>query len=323
MNRELLNLLREVSPEEQRILDGDSTVQKSLYTSHQDFVIESQKMLARGKLIDLRPHTRFVHFPTHRHDYIEMIYMCSGSTLHLIGGKTSIKLETGDLLFLSQNVSQEIMPAGMEDIAVNFFVLPEFFDRTFSMMEEEHSLRDFLIGSLTQKKSMVDYVHFQAKGILPIQNLIENMIWSLIHKQPNTRNINQTTMSLLFLELLNHSDEINKNDPQQYEQNLMFTALKYVEDHYKTASLEELSFLLNRPPYWVSKFIKRYSSQTFKQLVQKKRLSQATYLLTQTSIPVEDIIAIVGYDNTSYFHRIFKAHYHMTPKTFRLEHISS
>ena len=320
MNLELLAQLKNISAEEQRILDGDNTVQKSLYTSRDDFVIDSQKMLDRGKLIDIRTHTRFIHFPKHRHNYIELIYMCSGSTRHIINDKTSILLETGDLLFLNQNVTQEIMPAGIEDVAVNFMVLPEFFNRTFFMVEDEHNLRDFLIGSLTQKKSMVDFIHFSAKNLLPIQNLMENMIWSLLNKQPNTRNITQTTMSLLFLELLNHSDEINKNDPLQYEQNLMFTALKYIEDHYKTASLDELAFLLNQPPYWVSKFIKKHAHQTFKQLVQRKRLSQATYLLTQTSLAVEDIIAIVGYDNTSYFHRLFREHYHMTPKTFRTIH---
>ena len=320
MNLELLAQLKNISAEEQRILDGDNTVQKSLYTSRDDFVIDSRKMLERGKLIDIRTHTRFIHFPKHRHNYIELIYMCSGSTLHLINDKTSILLETGDLLFLNQNVTQEILPAGIEDVAVNFMILPEFFNRTFLMVEDEHNLRDFLIGSLTQKKSMVDFIHFSAKNLLPVQNLMENMIWSLLNKQPNPRNITQTTMSLLFLELLNHSDQINKNDPLQYEQNLMFTALKYIEDHYQTASLDELAFLLNQPSYWVSKFIKKYSQQTFKQLVQHKRLSQATYLLTQTSLSVEDIIAIVGYDNTSYFHRLFREHYHMTPKTFRTIH---
>lgn len=36
-----------------------------------------------------------------------------------------------DLLFLNQNVEQEILPAGEQDIAVNFIVLPEFLTRHF------------------------------------------------------------------------------------------------------------------------------------------------------------------------------------------------
>ena len=126
-------------------------------------------MLEKGKLIDIRPHTRFIHFPVHRHNYVEIIYMCSGSTTHIIGGHNTVKLETGELLFLNQNATQEILPAGEDDIAVNFIVLPEFFDRAFLMMEEESGL--------------VDYLHFQVKDELPIQNLIENMIWTLTEKK--------------------------------------------------------------------------------------------------------------------------------------------
>ena len=43
----------------------------------------------------------------------------------------------------------------------------------------------------------------------------------------------------------------------------------------------------------------------------------AAFLLTATGLAVEDIIAAVGYDNSSYFHRIFKAAYGLTPKKYR------
>ena len=160
------------------------------------------------------------------------------------------------------------------------------------MMEEESILHDFLVGSLKEESGLVDYLHFQVKDELPIQNLIENMIYSLVTKQKNFRNINQTTMGLLFILLQNQSDKINKNDPAQYEQNLIFTALKYIEDNYKTGALEELAALTGRPDYYISKLIKRHAGHTF---------------------------PLVGYDNTSYFHRIFKEHFGMTPRAYRLE----
>ncbi|MDD3139087.1 MAG: AraC family transcriptional regulator [Lachnospiraceae bacterium] len=317
MNQELLNKLKKISPEEQQILDGHNDIQKNLYTSQKEFIIDSKKMLQKGKLIDIRLHTRFIHFPKHRHNYIEIIYMCSGTTLHIINDSTTVELKTGDLLFLNQNVTQEIMPAGENDIAINFIVLPEFFDRAFIMMEEENVLRNFLIGSLKQDSSMVSYIHFSVSDFLPIQNIIENMIWSIVNKQPNQRNINQTTMGLLFLQLLNHTDKINQNDPNQYEQNTVFTVLKYIEENYKTASLEELAELMHQPTYYISKLIKKHSGYTFKHLLQTKRLNQSAFLLTTTTLPVENIISIVGYDNTSYFHKIFKQHFHMTPKHYR------
>lgn len=327
MNSELLEKLKPISEEEQAILDGKSDIQKELYQStckpafsvKSNFVVDSRKMLEKGKLIDIRLHTRFIHFPVHRHNYVEIIYMCSGSTTHIINGHNTVKLETGELLFLNQNATQEILPAGKDDIAVNLIILPEFFDKAFLMMEDESVLHDFLVGTLKGESGLVDYLHFQVRDELPIQNLIENLIYSLVTKQKNFRNINQTTMGLLFILLQNQSDKINKNDPEQHEQNLVFTALKYIEDNYKTGSLEELSELTGQPDYYISRLIKKRTGRTFKNLLQIKRLNQAAFLLTTTRLPVEDIILLAGYDNTSYFHRIFKEHFAMTPKTYRLE----
>ena len=66
--------------------------------------MDSEKLLKKGKLIQVRPHTRFVNFPKHRHNYVEVIYMCQGTTTHILNG-SRVVLEEGDLLFLNQNVS--------------------------------------------------------------------------------------------------------------------------------------------------------------------------------------------------------------------------
>ena len=51
--------------------------------------------------------------------------------------------------------------------------------------------------------------------------------------------------------------------------------------------------------------------------LQRKRLNKAVQLLCDTSLPVNDIIAAVGYENNSYFHRVFRERYQLTPKEFR------
>ena len=68
MQARILCHLQQITPEEQRILDGQQDICKDLYTSQKDFVIDSQKLLKKGRLIEIRPHTRFAHFPKHRHN---------------------------------------------------------------------------------------------------------------------------------------------------------------------------------------------------------------------------------------------------------------
>ena len=131
MDAKLMETLRQITDEERKILDGRASVDRTLYTEAKDFTIDSRRMLQRGKLIDVRPHTRFVHFPEHRHNYIEIIFICQGTATHIIDRNHTVTLEAGDLLFLNQHSCHEILPAGPDDIAVNFMVLPEFFDTAF------------------------------------------------------------------------------------------------------------------------------------------------------------------------------------------------
>ncbi len=318
MNQKLLNKLRRITPEEQAILDGRLDIQKELYTDKKDFVVDSQFLLSKGKLIDIRLHTRFAPFPKHRHNYVEMVYMCCGSTTHIINDTEKIILSEGDLLFLNQNVTQEIEAAKETDIAVNFIILPEFFDRTFQMIEHENVLRDFLISTLSQDTSLTNYLHFQAKDILPVQNLLENMIWTLIEHKTGTNIINQTSMGLLFMNLSAFAENINQNYPNQYEQTLVFSVLKYIETHYKNGTLADIADELNQETYYISRLLKKHTGANFKELLQQRKLQQAVYLLKQTSLTVDSVMEAIGYDNSSYFHRKFRERYQCSPKEYRL-----
>lgn len=317
MKDEIVNELMKIRDEEYDILNGNKQIEKSIYTNHKEFVVDSNLMLDKGKLMDIRPHTRFIPFPKHKHNYIEIIYMCKGQTTHIINDFDEITLQQGDLLFLNQNTYHEILPASKEDIAINFIVLPEFFDVAFRMMEEENALRDFLVGSLKQNTALTNYLLFKLNDVLPARNLIENMVWSLLNKKADNRQINQTTMGLLLLELLRNTEKIEQNGQNQYERNTVFAILRYIEENYKTANLSELSIQLNQPIYYLSRLVKNSTGQTYKELLQRKRLNQAAYLLTSTKLSITDIIVAIGYDNTSYFHKVFKERFGVTPKEYR------
>lgn len=316
MNAEIIRRLSVITDEEQAILDGRTDIDKKIYTEQKDLVMDCEKLLQKGKLIQIRPHTRFVHFPRHMHNYVELIYMCQGSTTHIVDGNRVV-LEEGDLLFLNQNATQEIYPAGERDIAVNFIVLPQFFDTAYEMMgPDDNLLRDFLVGSLREDNKSVSYLQFHVADILPVQNLMENMIWSVLNNQPNRRSSNQITMGLLILHLLNYMDKM-ETGKERGGQDFVVTVLNYIEAHYKNGTLTELSAMMGYDVYWLSREIKKRTGRTYKELLQTKRMNQAAYLLANTGHPVTEIIEKVGYDNSSYFFRKFKERYHVSPKEYR------
>lgn len=317
MDQRLLEQLQKITEEERAILDG-SGLKRELYSSQKNFTtIDSRKLLTKGQLIQIRPHTRFVHFPRHRHNYVEMVYMCAGTTTHIINDEERIVLKEGDLLFLNQHATQEILPAREQDIAVNFIILPEFFERILPNLDRENVLRDFLVASLSQDSSLSSFLHFQARDILPVQNLIENMVWTLLSGKPGTNTLNQTTFGLLFMNLSMFAETINLDSPTQREQNLVFSVLRYIEAHYRDGSLADVSAELKQPAYSISRLLKKHTQYNFKELLQQRKLQQAQWLLSQTTIPVEAIICSIGYDNSSYFYRKFREKYGCSPKEYR------
>lgn len=313
INEELLNILRVISPEEHLLLDGSTAIQRGIYMEADSDVIDAKKLLDSGRLITIRPHTRFAHFPEHSHNYVEVVYMCCGSTTHIANGKT-IELQQGELLFFGQGARQEILPAGENDIAVNFIILPQFFDKALEMLDEEETpLRKFIVDSL--RGDNANCLYFRVADVLPIQNLIENLIWTLLRgAAPNRRSICQTTMGLLFIQLLNYTDRLVSDSS---EEAAIVKILRYIEENYRSASLTGIADSLHYDLCWLSREIKRRTGKTFKELLQEKRLAQAAYYLTHTSLHVDEIGEAVGYSNLSYFHRIFQQKYGVTPKKYR------
>ena len=319
MNEMLLEKLSRITEEEQAILNGEDHVNRSLYySSETDNQIDSARVLANGKLIDIRPHTRFVHFPPHTHNYVEFIYMVKGETTHIIDGER-ILLREGDLLFLNQHATQEIYPASKDDIAVNFMILPQFFDEAFRMISaEQSSLRDFIISCLTSRNSQSNYLYFHAHSLIPVQNLLENLIWNLLEDEPNKRSMNQITMGLLFLSMINHSSEIEISE-NSFDQQITMELLSYVQNEYKTATLAEVANEHRMDVYTVSRIIKKQTGSTFKALLEERRMDQACFLLKNTALTVEDIALNIGYENLSFFYRLFQKVYGKTPRQYRID----
>ncbi len=314
IDSKLLERLKVITPEEQKILSGQKIIDRDIYMARSDDVVNNAKVLTDGKLITIRPHTRFVHFPLHSHDYVEIVYMCSGSTTHIVDGDT-IVLNEGELLFLGQSAKQEILPAGEDDIAVNFIVMPEFFDRILQMIgEEETPLKTFIVDCLKNKHSKTGYLHFQVADVLPVQNLMENLIWLLLYGAPNKRSINQITMGLVFLQLIGYSEKILHKKPSD---EITVRVLGYIEENYKNGSLGELSKLLHYDISSISREIKNKTGKTYTELVQEKRLSQACFLLKNTTMTIDEIASNVGYENISFFYRLFKKSYGISPKKYK------
>lgn len=319
MDKWLLEQIQEITPEEQAYLDGEEEVNKQIYTRKESFEIDCQMFLKQGKLITVRHHSRFIEFPEHKHNYIEIVYVCTGEIVHYIDGKV-LSMKEGDLLLMNQHVKHSVRRAEMGDIGINFIALPEFFDIPLQMMRRQNVIADFLLGTLRQNYTVPQYLLFQLKDQKYISNLMENMISSVVYDSENEDVINQYSMGLVFLYLLNNMDKLAHNSSQSYEDVVIQAALKYIDSQYRTAVLSRIAEDFNLSLSAVSRLIKKNTGFTFVELLMRKRFQKALMFLVETDLPIEQIASNIGYENQSYFYRQFKAHYGVTPSQYRSEH---
>jgi YesN/AraC family two-component response regulator len=317
MLKEIHDKLMELTDEESRIISGENSVNKSIYTDEGKFVIDSNKLLPSGELINIRKHTRFINFPSHKHNYIEFNYVYQGKLTQIIDNK-EITLQKGELIFLNQYITHEIKASKKEDIIINFIIRPEFFDYIITLLGNENIISKFLLTTLYTNYDEGEYLYFKVSERKDIQDLLERIIIEIYTSSIMKKATIKLLVGLLLVELIKNSQDIEAYSVDNYEKLLIIQSLKYIDEFYDKGTLLELSEKLKQPDYKLSKLIKKHTKMTFKELLQEKKLSKAIELIKLTNYSIVEIIDLVGYENPTYFYKIFKNKFGMTPRDYKL-----
>ena len=89
------------------------------------------------------------------------------------------------------------------------------------------------------------------------------------------------------------------------------------------AALDEITSLSNVARSYgvslayVSECVRAQTGRTYKELLQKHRMETAARLLRRSDWNIQQIITYVGYENTSYFYRLFHERYGQSPREYR------
>ncbi|MCD8021169.1 MAG: AraC family transcriptional regulator [Clostridiales bacterium] len=318
MNVELFKRLKALTPEERTIANGQNAVEWAIYTDDNEkkHVVDHEKLLEEGKLITARKHTRFVQFPPHKHNYVEFFYVYSGTVRHVIGDE-EIAVRSGELLFMNQYVEHGIYPCGENDIAVNLIIMPEFFELLQDMVGRDNLLGEFVINVLQQKESKAQYLYFPVSNNMCVQNLMDNIIYSIYYKQNNEDNILAIAMGLIFLHLLSNAEQGHVTIDEKEANMLIMTVRQYIADEFQNGTLKELGCRTGYSVPALSRLIKRYTGTTFKEMQAKYRMETAMKLLSETDQPISEIAITVGYENQSFFYKRFRREIGLTPNEFR------
>ena len=314
MNETLLRRLSALTEEERRILEGGGLA-RDAYTDGSAFVVSSRKLLPPRRMITLRPHTRFAAFPAHSHDYVEMLYMLSGQTVHDLPNGETVTLRAGELLLINCQTTHSIRLCGEGDVGVNFIVQPAFFDDALAAVGSSNVLGRFLLDAILRGGDSVPYLHFRVAERPAVQSLLESMLFSLLPESPAGQRILKASMTLLFLYLMDSAAALTM--PASRGDALVLAVLDEIQHGYAAISLQDVAARHHISPAYLSQAVKRATGETCTVLLQRRRMAQARKLLRETDLPVAEVCNAVGYTNAGHFYRLFREENGATPDEYR------
>lgn len=315
MQKRIVDRLSQITEEEQSILSGEP-VDMSIYNRTGEAVMDPGKLLPDGRLFGVRTHTRFVDFPRHGHRYVEMIYQVRGKTVHIINGTERLELTEEKLLFLSRGTEHEIKAAGKDDIAINFFLIPTFFDNAAISLGESNALAVFLKSNLNNRVLHSDHMVFDIGEASEVKNLLENLVigqWN-----GTDLSVQQLTLELLLRHLSARSELLVVNSRTDREKALVLQILARIEQHVQI-TLSEIADETGMSVSALSRMFRKHTGCTFTELLHTARFNRAVVMLRDTDLSVADVAAAVGYENTGFFYRRFSELYGCTPAVYRME----
>ena len=317
MREEIIKKLSVLTAEE---LESTPDVQKGRYSKSGRFIIERRTVsdISTGDQtapICLRAHPRFYPFPEHTHDYIEIMYVCTGSIVHDID-KKSVTVCAGELLLLGANAKHSIRPPSASDIGINIIISTELFEIMLGSLRQDASVNTKYFETLLDK-NVTRHRLFRCSQSLPIQNLMESLIFSHLFRESTDEYLLEQSIKMLLYYLSSTNDTPHTSEEIPYSEQMKRKISKYIRTSYSTATLTECAKMLGLSPTYLSRWVCSYFEASFKELLMQERFSVACDLLRNTDTPIGDIITHIGYENSSYFHREFKKRFNTTPNAYR------
>lgn len=99
---------------------------------------------------------------------------------------------------------------------------------------------------------------------------------------------------------------------------LIKKAMLYISENFNTPlTLEEVATHVHLHPSYFSTMFKNSTGSSFKEYLNKVRIEESKLLLLNTDFSIIDIAIAVGFEDQSYFSKVFKKYTGTTPKQFR------
>lgn len=229
-------------------------------------------------------------------DFIEYEVEAGNTIIVLPGHLHSIREISGERMEYENIIfKKELLFSAKEDIINSKFFEPLF--------RGEINIQNFI----TPKLSFYD----------DFSNIIKNMD-SLSEKRDFGFQIMiKSNLFKLFYILIQNMKAAESKDNKKSEEKVK-EIISYIHEHYyEDIKLKEVADFCNYSPSHFMRFFKEHLHTSFTKYLNDYRLIQAKKLLSESDLSILEVAGRCGFNNISYFNRLFKQKYNLTPRELR------
>jgi len=250
----------------------------------------------------------------HFHKEYELYYLLKGERNFFIDNQTFL-IKKGTLVILDKNQVHKIESTenpGYDSIIIE--IKEEPFSSFFSS-DGRLSLQQFF-------KKHHGVREFNTQGQRYIESLLLCLIEEAQKKEPGYELMAKIKLSELFIFIMRcgfQKDSMSAVAMQKSSKHKTVSeAVDYITKNFMlTESLDELSnhFFVNK--YYLSRIFKEITGFTIKEYINIQRIQQAQKLLSDSDYNISEIAELLGYENPSYFEKVFKKYTETTPLKYK------
>lgn len=280
------------------------------------FVYKPDEFIEKGKKIHVffspsrqRPE------PLHEHDFIEIVYITHGKCHQEIDG-VLYEAKHGDMIFINYGSTHSFSsdePFGY----VNICFSPEVMAGGIITKENAFSLLSLTAFDELCTETDGAKLTFEGDERREIETVLHAMHRECEQKPTSWSAVVQSYLNILLAKMLRktqagvRSEEMNDTWQELSE---------YIDSNLEgELTLETLAKKCFYNPSYFSRVFKEKFGMSFVEYVNRKRLERAVELLTQTTLPVDEISTRVGYTNRGHFYRVFSKYIGGQPSDYRNE----
>ncbi|WP_323090628.1 AraC family transcriptional regulator [Allobaculum sp. JKK-2023] len=274
--------------------------------------------LEDNETITLCKHNRYTPVFKHRHTFFEILYVFEGKCTNEIDGQ-KVVLHTGELCLIAPFTEHSI---GVFDdsIVINILISRTAFSNMFhSLLCHSNILSDFFSGSLYLYQQNA-YLYASTQADFSFRELLLDMLDQQLCAR-EYRNLVKNSQLVLFFSLLlqNYEDQIRLPHAQKLE-NRAVEIIKYIEQNYRSITLNELADHFGYSTAYLSRYLKKATQKSFTAIVQEIKFDQVCTQLETSDRSVAEIASSAGFESIEHFTRLFKKRMNQSPSQYRKAH---